>query len=67
MVLAEIISSTMKMEAICSSETSVETQQTTRHHIPENDTLLFIIVYKECVTRTNSYVKYPNFVISLQL
>jgi hypothetical protein len=27
------------MEAICSSETSVETQRTTRPHIPENDTL----------------------------
>jgi hypothetical protein len=25
---------TRKMEAICSSETSVETQQTTQHHIP---------------------------------
>jgi hypothetical protein len=27
------------MEAICSSETSVETQRTTQRHIPENDTL----------------------------
>jgi hypothetical protein len=32
-------SSTLKMEAICSSETSVESQQTTRRHIPEDDTL----------------------------
>jgi hypothetical protein len=39
LVLAEIISSTLKMEAICSSETSVATQQTTRHHIPEDNTL----------------------------
>jgi hypothetical protein len=39
LVLAEIISLTLKMEAICSSETSVETQQTTRRHIPEDDTL----------------------------
>jgi hypothetical protein len=31
--------STLKMEVICSSETSVATQQTTRHHIPEDDTL----------------------------
>jgi hypothetical protein len=36
---AERISSTLKMEAISSSETSVETQQTTRRHIPEDDTL----------------------------
>jgi hypothetical protein len=39
LVLAEIISSTLKMEAICSSETSVATQQTTWRHIPEDDTL----------------------------
>jgi hypothetical protein len=37
--LAEPISSTLKMEAICSSETSVETQRTTQRHIPEDDTL----------------------------
>jgi hypothetical protein len=37
--LAEIFSSTLKMEAICSSTTSVASQQTTRHHIPEDDTL----------------------------
>jgi hypothetical protein len=35
---AEPISSTLKMEAICSSETSVETQRTTRRHVPEDDT-----------------------------
>jgi hypothetical protein len=39
LVLAEIISSTLKMEAICSSETSVATQEATRRHIPEDDTL----------------------------
>jgi hypothetical protein len=39
LVLAEIISSTLKMEAICSSETTLATQQTTRRHIPEDDTL----------------------------
>jgi hypothetical protein len=27
------------MDELCSSETSVETQQTTRRHIPEEDTL----------------------------
>jgi hypothetical protein len=36
---AEPISSILKMEAISSSETSVETQRTTRRHIPEDDTL----------------------------
>jgi hypothetical protein len=30
------------MEAICSSETSVDTQRTTRRYIPEDSTLLFI-------------------------
>jgi hypothetical protein len=39
-LLAGIISLTLKMEAICSSETSVATQQTTRRHTPEDDTLL---------------------------
>jgi hypothetical protein len=33
------------MEAICSSETTVATQQTTRLHIPEDDTLHPILVY----------------------
>jgi hypothetical protein len=37
-LLAEPVSSTLKMEAIYSSETSVATQQTIRH-IPEDDTL----------------------------
>jgi hypothetical protein len=37
--LAQLIFSTLKMEAICSSETSVGTQRTTRRHIPEDDTL----------------------------
>jgi hypothetical protein len=35
----EPISSTLKMEAISSSETSDATQRTTRRHIPEDDTL----------------------------
>jgi hypothetical protein len=38
---AELISSTLKMEAICSSETSVETQRTTQRHTPEDDTLQY--------------------------
>jgi hypothetical protein len=37
--IAEIISSTLKMEEICSSEMSVETQRTTRPNIPENNSL----------------------------
>jgi hypothetical protein len=39
LVLAGKFSSTLKMEAIYSSETSVASQQTTRRHIPEDDTL----------------------------
>jgi hypothetical protein len=39
LVFAEIIFSALKMEAMCYSETSVVTQQTTRRHIPENGTL----------------------------
>jgi hypothetical protein len=37
LVFAELIYSTLKMEAICSPETSVETQRTTWRHIPEDD------------------------------
>jgi hypothetical protein len=37
--LAELIFSTPKMKAICSSETSVDTQRTTRRYIPEDGTL----------------------------
>jgi hypothetical protein len=36
---AELIFSTLKIEAICSSETSVKSQRTTRRHIPEVDTI----------------------------
>jgi hypothetical protein len=36
---AQLISSILKMEAICSSETSVETQRTIWRHIAEDDTL----------------------------
>jgi hypothetical protein len=36
-IFAELISSTLKMEAILSTETFVETQRTTRRHIPEDD------------------------------
>jgi hypothetical protein len=42
--LAELISSTLKMEAICSSETSVDTQRTTLRYIPEDGTL-YLDVY----------------------
>jgi hypothetical protein len=37
-ILAELISSILKMEAICSSETSVETQRAKRRNIPEDVT-----------------------------
>jgi hypothetical protein len=39
--LALLIFSALKMEAICSSETSVDTQQTIWRYIPEDYTLLF--------------------------
>jgi hypothetical protein len=38
-LLAEFISLTLTMEAICSSETSIDTQRTTLRYIPEDDTL----------------------------
>jgi hypothetical protein len=41
-------SSTLKMEAICSSETSGATERTTRRHIPEDDTLNNNVVQGYC-------------------
>jgi hypothetical protein len=40
---AHLIFFTLKMEAICSSETSVDTQRTTWRYSPEGD---FLVVYK---------------------
>jgi hypothetical protein len=37
--LAQLFFSTLKIEAICSSETSVDTQRTTRRYILEDGTL----------------------------
>jgi hypothetical protein len=58
LVLAEIIFSTLKMEAICSSKTSVATQQTTWCQIPEDDTLYETLVekYEEKINLTDLYV-----------
>jgi hypothetical protein len=39
LVSCSTYSSTLKMEAICYSETSVDFRQTTRRYIPENSTL----------------------------
>jgi hypothetical protein len=44
---AKPISSTLKMEVICSSETSVETQRTTPLHIPEDDSTLHLCTWPE--------------------
>jgi hypothetical protein len=52
---AEHISSTLKMEAICSSEMSVETQRTTRRHIPEDDT-----IHNHRCENLKSYIKYTK-------
>jgi hypothetical protein len=43
------------MEAICPSETSVESQQTTRRHVPEDD-----ILYVYTVHRLLPYHPNPN-------
>jgi hypothetical protein len=56
-VLAEIISSILKMEAICSSETSVATQQTTRRYITEDDTIhpTFILSAQNLCRKVNTF------------
>jgi hypothetical protein len=62
LVLAEIISSALKMEAISSSETSVATQQTTRRHIPEDDTL-----HNHRCENLKSYIPYISYVPRVDL
>jgi hypothetical protein len=57
LVLAEMISSTLKMEAICSSETPVTTQQTTRRHIQEDDTLQYDSYWTDRVSNAGSLVE----------
>jgi hypothetical protein len=59
-VLSEIISSTLNMEAMCSSETSVATLQTTRRHIPEDGTL----VLKKAVVKLESTCSRGTFDVS---
>jgi hypothetical protein len=56
LVLAEIFSSTLKMEAIGSSERSVATQQTTRRHIPEDDTLQYTVLLFLRIVLLNFFV-----------
>jgi hypothetical protein len=64
MLVFELTSSTLKMEAICSSETSVETQRTTRRHIPEDDTLHIPDGY-QYHTMTKPVVTYSQSVLFL--
>jgi hypothetical protein len=56
-VFAKLISSTLKMEAICSSEASIETQRTTRHHIPEDGTF-----HNHRCENLNSYIVIIHFI-----
>jgi hypothetical protein len=59
---AEPISSTLKIEAMCSSETSVEIQRTTRRHIPEDDTLKnYIFRQMLCKCKTFLLEKYSLY------
>jgi hypothetical protein len=62
LVLAEIISSTLEMEAICSSETSVATQRTTRRHVPEDDTL-----HNHRCGNLKSCIRYSQFSVYTQI
>jgi hypothetical protein len=58
---AEPISSTLKMEVMCSSETSVETQPTTRRHIPEDDTLYIDLFIHVAFPTFESHMSNVNF------
>jgi hypothetical protein len=47
--LAQLIFSTLKMEAICSSETSVDFERITWSYIPEDGTVLNISFSNRCI------------------
>jgi hypothetical protein len=42
--MAQLVFSALKMDAICSSERSVDTQRTTQRYIPEDGTLLILLL-----------------------
>jgi hypothetical protein len=71
--LAQVIFSTLKVEAICSSETSVDTQQAARRYVPEDGTLQqscwsrFIHQIVNCLSAGNSFIrKFPlKFLLTL--
>jgi hypothetical protein len=74
--LAELISSTLKMEAICSSETSVDTQRTTRRHIPNFKELVLYTFLRRTLFSLNpdgaihcayNYKKFWNNYLFIQL
>jgi hypothetical protein len=68
LVFAVLIYSTLKMEAICSSETSIETQRTTRRHIPEDDTLqISYLLYYITVAYFRSRFSSCNFLVVLKM
>jgi hypothetical protein len=50
------------MEAIFSSETSVETQRTARHHIPEDDFL-----HNHRSENLKSYIKFIHYITQPEL
>jgi hypothetical protein len=56
--LMKFFSSILNTEAICSSETSVASQQTTRRHIPEDDTLHYQLCLLTYVTATRQELVY---------
>jgi hypothetical protein len=59
--LAEISSSTLKMETICSSETSITSQQTTRCHIPEDYTLYERYIMEQSYLKTVEVTMYEAY------
>jgi hypothetical protein len=61
LVFAELISSTLKMEAIYFSETSVETKRTTRRHLPEDDTLHHHCLFQAMLSELQGSAKIAIF------
>jgi hypothetical protein len=60
LVSCSAYNSTLKMEATCSSETSVDIQRTTWRYIPEYSTLQLVLsIKKSCTKKSGQYVLGP--------
>jgi hypothetical protein len=67
LVSCSAYSSTLKMEAICSSETSVDFQRNARRYIPEDSTVLKCVDFKKWKTENSVLFMHTHKVMKSSL